>query len=128
MTGRPLLSSTLQTRLATIVARTHDRRCRIERPLVGRDAGGAPLTGWTVVGEVDCRVDTSNRMANEGRFGPSTPSVGDAELGMPVGVPLVPSDRVTVQGGLGETWEVISVSPATETYQVETVAAVRRAT
>jgi len=127
MTGRPLISPAAWSRVVATIARTHDQTCQVERPTSGRDAGGAPVTGWLLVAEVDCSVSAASRQATERSFGGAHLSTADVEIGLPLDIEVLPSDRITVLGGLGETYHIVGVSPATESLAPEITVSANRA-
>jgi hypothetical protein len=94
--------------------------CVIRRPLTTRDAGGAPIDGWSSSAPVDCRVDVAGTRPIERVMGGTFAPDADYLISFPVGTDVDNDDQIDARG---VTYDVITV--LNTTYAFETTAACR---
>ena len=81
-----------------LLARMRDDTCVIERPSSGTDAGGAPISGYTAVATVACKVSAPGRAPVEAISGGRVVPLVDYEISLPPDTDVRNEDRIVVNG------------------------------
>lgn len=98
ITPVPLLPSGAVATVNRLLARMRDDTCVIERPTSGTDAGGAPISGYTAVATVACKVSAPGRAPVEAISGGRVVPLVDYEISLPPDTDVRNEDRIVVNG------------------------------
>ena len=98
ITPNPLVPAGGAAVVSRLLARMRDDTCVIERPTSGTDAGGAPVSGYTAVASVACKVSAPGRAPVEAISGGRVVPLVDYEISLPPDTDVRNEDRIVVNG------------------------------
>lgn len=98
ITPNPLVPAGGAAVVNRLLARMRDDTCVIERPSSGTDAGGAPISGYTAVATVACKVSAPGRAPVEAISGGRVVPLVDYEISLPPDTDVRNEDRIVVNG------------------------------
>jgi head-tail adaptor len=94
----PLVPAGANATINRLLARMRDDTCVIERPTSGVDAGGAPISGYTAIAKIACKVAAPGQMPVETISGGRVVSLVDYFISLPPTTDVREDDRIVVNG------------------------------
>ena len=98
ITPVPFIPAGAAATVNRLLTRMRDDSCVIQRPTSGTDAGGAPISGYTTVATVACKVSAPGRAPVEAVSGGRVVPLVDYEISLPPDTDVRNEDRIVVNG------------------------------